>query len=90
MPNEILMVGPHLQPIIGRLEPGIRVHCYWQAEDPAELLRAIGPRIRALATDAFTGASAELAPLLRALCSLRWCQYCIGTGCVLCFPETGF
>ena len=60
MANEILMVGPHLAPIIERLEPEIRVHRYWQAADPAALLREFGPTVRALATDAFTGASADL------------------------------
>jgi len=60
MAKELLMVGQHLEPIIGRLEPEIRVHRYWQAENPAGMLHEIGPRIRALATDAFTGASAEL------------------------------
>ena len=68
MPNEILMVGPHLAAIIGRLEPDIRVHRYWQTQDPAELLRELGPRVRALATDAFTGASADL---MRALPNLQ-------------------
>ena len=60
MANEILMVGPHLAPIIGHLEPEILVHRYWEATDSAKLLREIGPRVRAIATDAFTGASAEL------------------------------
>lgn len=68
MSDEILMVGPHLAPIIDRLEPAIRVHKYWEAEDPTALLRAVGPRVRALATDAFTGATAEL---MRALPNVK-------------------
>ncbi|MEZ5565963.1 MAG: 2-hydroxyacid dehydrogenase [Gammaproteobacteria bacterium] len=58
--NEILMVGAHLAPVIDRLEPEIRVHRYWDAADQPALLRHIAPRVRAIATDAFTGASADL------------------------------
>jgi lactate dehydrogenase-like 2-hydroxyacid dehydrogenase len=54
------MVGRHLEPIIPRLEPEIRVHRYWEAAEPTAWLREIGPRVRALATDAFTGADAAL------------------------------
>lgn len=60
MQNEVLLVGPWLAPIADRLAPEIVVHRYWESPDPAALLRELAPRLRALATDAFTGAPAEL------------------------------
>jgi hydroxypyruvate reductase len=67
MPHEILMVGAHLAPVIERLEPEIHVHRYWDAPDQARLLREVGPRLKAIATDAFTGASTALLQQLPAL-----------------------
>jgi lactate dehydrogenase-like 2-hydroxyacid dehydrogenase len=58
--HEIIMVGRHLEPIIPQLEPEIRVHRYWEATEPPAWLREHGPRVRALATDAFTRADAAL------------------------------
>ncbi|MCL4792723.1 MAG: 2-hydroxyacid dehydrogenase, partial [Gammaproteobacteria bacterium] len=60
MQDEVLLLGPWLAPLADQLAPEINVHRYWDSPDPAALLRRLAPRLRALATDAFTGASAEL------------------------------
>ncbi len=60
MSNELLIVGQHLEPIISRLPPGVSTHCFWKETDQKDFFREAGPRIRIIATDAFTGASAGL------------------------------
>ena len=60
MSNALLIVGEHLEPIISRLPPGITTHCFWKEENPDAFLAKTGPKFRIIATDAFTGASAEL------------------------------
>lgn len=57
---EVLFIGPFLAPLIEHLEPGVTVHRLWEAEDREEFLASIAPRIRAAATDAFTGADRAL------------------------------
>lgn len=65
---EILLIGKHLSPLAEFLEPEITVHRLWDAERREEFLSEVGPRIRAAATDAFTGADR---PMLEALPALE-------------------
>jgi len=60
MNNNVLIIGSFLAGIIGRLEPELEVHTLWTAADPEAFLREVGGCIRAVATDAFSGASADI------------------------------
>jgi hydroxypyruvate reductase len=57
---EILLTAPLLAPVAAELEDELTVHRLWQAPEPAALLAAVADRVRALATTASYGASAEL------------------------------
>ncbi len=58
--KECLFVGPFLAPLAGWLEPEITVHRWWDLPEREAFLRSKAVAIRAIATDAFTGADREL------------------------------
>jgi lactate dehydrogenase-like 2-hydroxyacid dehydrogenase len=54
--QELLLASKHLAPLVSALEPAVKIHHLWQAEDPEAMLKSVGARIRVLATDTFAGA----------------------------------
>ncbi len=60
MSNEVLFVGPLLANLAAWLEPEITVHCLWELPDRDAFFNARAENIRAIATDAFTGADRAL------------------------------
>lgn len=67
MKAEVLLIGPYLAPLAAYLEPQVTVHRLWEAPDRSTFLATVGTRIRASATDAFTGADRALIEALPAL-----------------------
>jgi len=64
---EIVLMRSIYTPAVAALEQTYTVHKLWLAADPAQLLREVGPRIRALVTPGiigFTRAQVELMPAL--------------------------
>lgn len=55
MKPELLMMGPMSPRTTAAIEAAFTVHRYWAAGDGAALLAAVGPRIRAVATDGQLG-----------------------------------
>jgi lactate dehydrogenase-like 2-hydroxyacid dehydrogenase len=64
---EIILTRLIYQPAMAELDRQYTVHKLWRAPDPAQLLREIGPRVRALVTPGnigFTRAQVEALPAL--------------------------
>ena len=55
MKPEILQIAPMLPRVEAALAAAYAVHRYWEAADKPALLAAVGPRIRAVATDGHYG-----------------------------------
>jgi lactate dehydrogenase-like 2-hydroxyacid dehydrogenase len=55
MKPEILLVCPIHRPLMAALDATYEVHRLWEAPDPAALLKAVGGRLKALATSGHTG-----------------------------------
>ena len=58
--EEILVVAPYSDSAMAMFAQHYELHVLSQAADPEALLKNIGPRIRALATNGESGASARL------------------------------
>jgi D-3-phosphoglycerate dehydrogenase len=58
--EEILVVAPYTDSAMAMFAQHYELHVLSQAADPDALLKSIGPRIRALATNGESGASAKL------------------------------
>lgn len=72
MKPEILQMGPMMEHVEAALGAAYVVHRYWEAGDREKLLREVGPRVRAVATDGHRGCSRpviEAAPKLEVIAS---------------------
>jgi len=58
--KELFLISRHLEPVIQYLDPAITVHRSAEVDDLEGFLEETGPDIAAIATDVFTGVSAEL------------------------------
>ena len=67
MKPEILLIEPMMPEVEARLDASYHVHRLFQATDPANLVAAAGPRIRAIVTGGGSGAPAALVDTLPAL-----------------------
>jgi lactate dehydrogenase-like 2-hydroxyacid dehydrogenase len=52
---EVLMTAPMLPSVVEALDGAFVLHRLWEHSDPGELLRAVGPTIRGIATSALFG-----------------------------------
>ena len=52
-PVDILQIGPYPEWDQGPLDTAFAIHRYFEADDKAELLARVGPRIRGIATRGF-------------------------------------
>ena len=59
-PVDILQIGPYPEWDQGPLDAAFAIHRYFEADDKAELLARVGPRIRGIATRGELGAGAAL------------------------------
>ena len=64
---DILLTRAIYAPAVAALERAYTVHKLWQDADPAQLLREVGPRIRALVTPGITGFTRDQLDALPAL-----------------------
>jgi lactate dehydrogenase-like 2-hydroxyacid dehydrogenase len=64
---EILQIAPMMPRVEAALGEAYAVHRYWSAPDPAALLAAVGPGIRAVATDGHSGIAPPILAALPAL-----------------------
>ncbi len=57
---EVLQMGPYPEWDQGPLDAAFKMHRYFEASDPSELVRSHGENIKAIATRGEIGATAEL------------------------------
>ena len=67
MKPEILMMGPMMPHVEAALDDAYTVHRLYDADDKDALIAEIAPRVRGIATDGGTGASADIMGALSAL-----------------------
>lgn len=60
MKPELLLMTPLFAVTMETLEHNFTVHRFWEANDPAALLREVAPRVRAVVTDGGRGVEAEV------------------------------
>ncbi len=60
MKPEVLQIAPMLPHVEAALGEAYVVHRYWEAEDKAGLLGAVGPKVRGVATDGHYGIAPEI------------------------------
>ena len=64
---ELLLTRAIYKPAMAALEAAYEVHHLWSAADPAQMMREVGPRIRALVTPGIIGFTRQQVEALPAL-----------------------
>jgi hydroxypyruvate reductase len=67
MKPDILLIEPMMPEVEAQLDAAYRVHRLFQASDPASLIAAVGPSVRAIVTGGGHGAGNEIVDALPAL-----------------------